>query len=66
MIQINKELLRNEKYATTLIEKAKKELKKKQNRYNRYTRSKTRKDIDVALEYFIVNMRAVILWIAPK
>lgn len=56
MIQVNKDFLRNEKYATTLIEKAKKELKKKQIRYNRYTRSKTRKDIDVALEYFIVNI----------
>ena len=52
MIQVNKDFLKNENYIKTVIEKAKKEMRKKQARYNRYTRSSSRKDIDVAIEYY--------------
>lgn len=56
MIQVNKEFLKNENYIKTVIEKAKKEMKKKQARYNRYTRSSSRKDIDVAIEYYATTV----------
>jgi SPP1 family phage portal protein len=56
MIQVNKEFLKNEDYIKTVIEKAQKEMKKKQARMNRYTRSKTRKDIDVAIEYYATTI----------
>ena len=56
MIQVNKDFLKNENYIKTVIEKAKKEMKKKQARYNRYTRSASRKDIDVAIEYYAATI----------
>ncbi len=56
MIQINKESLRNEHIVKNLIERAKRELRKKKRRYERYTRTRNKKDIDVALEYYIVNI----------
>lgn len=52
MIQVNKEFLKNENYIKVLVEKAEKEMKVKQNRYDRYTRSKSKKDIDVGIEYY--------------
>jgi SPP1 family phage portal protein len=56
MIQVNKDFLKNENYIKTVIEKAKKEMKIKQARYNRYTRSKNRKDVDVAIEYYATTI----------
>ncbi len=56
MIQVNKDFLKNENYIRTVIEKAKKEMAKKQARYNRYTRSNNRKDVDIALEYYAVTV----------
>lgn len=56
MIQINKDFLKNENYIKTVIEKAKKEMRKKQARYNRYTRSERRKDVDVAIEYYATTI----------
>ena len=56
MIQVNKDFLKNENYIKTVIEKAKKEMRKKQARYNRYTRSASRKDIDVAIEYYATTI----------
>jgi SPP1 family phage portal protein len=56
MIQVNKDFLKNENYIKTVIEKAKKEMKKKQARYNRYTRSASRKDVDVAIEYYATTI----------
>jgi SPP1 family phage portal protein len=56
MIQINKEFLKNENYIKSVIEKAKKEMRKKQARYNRYTRSASRKDVDVAIEYYATTI----------
>jgi predicted ATP-dependent endonuclease of OLD family len=63
MIQVNKDFLKNENYIKTVIEKAKKEIekakkemRKKQARYNRYTRSASRKDVDVAIEYYATTI----------
>lgn len=56
MIQVNKEYLRNETYTSTIIEKAKRELSRKRARYNRYTRSQYKSTIDIAMEYYIVNI----------
>ena len=56
MIQVNKDFLKNENYIKTVIEKAKKEMRKKQARYNRYTRSSNRKDVDVAIEYYATTI----------
>lgn len=56
MIQVNKEYLRNEAYTSTIIEKAKRELSRKRARYNRYTRSQYKSTIDIAMEYYIVNI----------
>ena len=56
MIQVNKDFLKNENYIRTVIEKAKKEMKIKQNRYNRYTRSSKKKDVDVAIEYYATTI----------
>jgi len=56
MIQVNKEYLRNEGYTSTIIEKAKRELSRKRARYNRYTRSQYKSTIDIAMEYYIVNI----------
>lgn len=55
MIQVNKDFLQNEQYVSNLIEQAKKQLNEKQRRYNRYTRNNKR-DIDIAIEYYIVNV----------
>ena len=55
MIQVNKDFLQNEQYVSSLIEQAKKQLNEKQRRYNRYTRNNKR-DIDIAIEYYIVNI----------
>ncbi len=56
MIQVNKDFLKNENYIKSVIEKAKKEMREKQRRYNRYTRSASRKDIDVAIEYYATTI----------
>ena len=56
MIQVNKEYLKNEGYTSTIIEKAKRELSRKRARYNRYTRSQYKSTIDIAMEYYIVNI----------
>lgn len=56
MIQVNKEYLRNEGYTSTIIERAKRELSRKKARYNRYTRSQYKPTIDIAMEYYIVNI----------
>lgn len=56
MIQVNKDFLKNENYIKSVIEKAKKEMREKQRRYNRYTRSANRKDIDVAIEYYATTI----------
>ena len=51
MIQVNKDFLKNENYIKAVIEKAKKEMRKKQARYNRYTRSSNRKDYQEICRY---------------
>lgn len=56
MIQVNKDFLKNENYIKTVIEKAKKEMRKKQIRYNRYTRSVKKKDVDIAIEYYATTI----------
>lgn len=56
MIQVNKEFLRNENYIKSVIEKSKREMNKKKKRYDRYTRQNSNKDVDIALEYYIVNI----------
>jgi len=56
MIQVNKDFFQKENYIKTVIEKAKKEMAKKQARYNRYTRSSKKKDIDVAIEYYATTI----------
>src|SRR5574344_260318 len=58
MIQVNKDFLKNENYIKSVIEKAKKEMAKKQARYNRYTRSEKKKDVDVAIEYYATTIAA--------
>lgn len=67
MIQVNKDFLKSENYIKTVIEKAKKEMRKKQLRYNRYTRSAKKKDIDIAIEYYATTIAAGYFGgIAPK
>ncbi len=55
MIQVHKEFLKNPNYIVSVIEQAKKEMAIKRKRYERYTRKKSN-DIDVAMEYYIVNI----------
>lgn len=55
MIQVELEKIYNPEYIESLVSKAKKQLKQKQARYLRYTRE-NKKDIDVAIEYYIVNI----------
>ena len=62
MIQVNKEYLKNEGYTSTIIEKAKRELSRKRARYNRYTRSQYKSTIDIAMEYYIVNIASGYFW----
>lgn len=56
MIQVNKEFLRNEQYIQSIIATAKRQLKVKQRRYNRYTRKRLGDNISVALENYMVNI----------
>lgn len=56
MIQVNKEYLGNAGYTNKVIEQAKREMSKKAARYKRYTRSSYKSTIDIAMEYYIVNI----------
>lgn len=56
MIQVNKEFLKNESYIQNVIVNAKKQMKLKQKRYERYTRNKKGINISVALENYMVNI----------
>ncbi len=56
MIQVNEEFIKNKGYVDAIVAQAKKEMALKQKRYERYRRVNYVGEIDVALEYYIVNI----------
>ena len=56
MLQCNKEYLENEKNISTLVENAKKILKKRKKMYRRYDRKGISGNIKVPMEYYISNI----------
>lgn len=55
MIQFDTERILDAEYIETIASQAKRQIHIKEDRYNRYTRS-NKQDVDVALEYYIVNI----------
>lgn len=56
MIQTSKEALRDTRKVQKVIERAKKEMATRQERYNRYTRKTSKNNVNVPFEYYISNI----------